>query len=96
MVWLRKTKVGHVCKIINILMRITVFKDHILVNVSKVASMTHTGGAYNRTHDDCRRVTGHLTNIWTTVRRETLEGSNIGEFGEKPSIRQFLNHQCFL
>ena len=22
-----------------------------------------------------------------TVRRETLEGSNIGEFGEKPSIR---------
>ena len=31
-----------------------------------------------------------------TVRRETLEGSNIGEFGKKPSIRQFLNHQCFL
>ena len=30
-----------------------------------------------------------------TVRRETLEGSNIGEFGKKPSIRQFLNHQCF-
>ena len=30
-----------------------------------------------------------------TVRRETLEGSNIGEFGEKPSIHQFLNHQCF-
>ena len=26
------------------------------------------------------------------VQRETLEGSNIGEFGEKPSIRQFLNH----
>ena len=51
---------GHVC-IIDILMRITVFKDHTLVNVSKVASMTHTGGAYNRTHD-CRRVTGHLNN----------------------------------
>ena len=30
-----------------------------------------------------------------TVRKETLEGSNIGDFGEKPSIRQFLNHQCF-
>ena len=30
-----------------------------------------------------------------TVRRETLEGCNIDEFGEKSSIRQFLNHQCF-
>ena len=30
-----------------------------------------------------------------TVQKETLEGSNIGEFGEKPSIHQFLNHQCF-
>ena len=25
-----------------------------------------------------------------TVWRETLEGSNIGEFGEKPSIHQFF------
>ena len=30
--------------------------------------------------------------IW----RETLEGSNIGGFGEKPSIRQFLNHKFFI
>ena len=30
-----------------------------------------------------------------TVWRETLEGANIGEFGGKSSIRQFLNHQCF-
>ena len=30
-----------------------------------------------------------------TMWRETLEGSNIGKFDEKPFIRQFLNHQCF-
>ena len=33
--------------------------------------------------------------VGCTVRKETLEGSNIGEFGKKPSVRQFLNHQCF-
>ena len=42
--------------------------------------------------DNCRLYSGHKPH---TVRRETLEGSNIGEFGEKPSIRQFLNCQCF-
>ena len=31
-----------------------------------------------------------------TVWRETLEGFNFGEFGEKPFIHQFLNHQSFL
>ena len=37
----------------------------------------------------------HLQYI-ATVWRETLEGSNIGEFGEKSSNRQCLTHQCFL
>ena len=33
--------------------------------------------------------------LQATVWRETLEGANFGEFGEKSSNRQFFNNQCF-